>query len=268
MSDSYLIPSLVRSVKVLELLAQRKAALNLTEIADQTGFPKSTLYRILTTLQQQQCVVFNERDKTYRLGVKLWELGNAFLDQTDLYSAAVPHMKELANTCEESVFLGVLNEAHVIYVRRIESPKSVMAVRKLGQRAPAYCTATGRAMLALLPTEKRDRLLESQELKAYSANTVTGQRELRQRLDQVRMERVAVVDGEYNPELLCIASPVLNETGHPVASITVAMLSTQSHKERIQTVSKQVHQTAESLSRELGFLGDGVTSLAGTESTY
>ncbi len=253
-SARYSIPSLSRAIEVLELLARHKGGLSLAEITRKTDIPKSTLFRILATLQHQRCVAAHESNGKYRLGLKLWELGNAYLGQSDLDSAAVPYMKELAGACAESVFLGVLDEREVIYVRRIESPKSVMVVRKLGQRAPAYCTATGEAMLAFMPHDEVERIFDEHELRVYNPKTNTNRGELWRRLKQIRMQGVAVVDGEYNAKLLCVSAPILDESARPRASITVAMLSEKSNIERVQEVQGLVRQAAQGISSELGYL--------------
>lgn len=263
MASRYTVTSVDRAIDILHLLAKNSKGLRLSELTRKTDIPKSTLFRILTTLRDRQCVVLDEERGAYQLGVALWELGGAFLRQSSLYSAAESHMRALAEACGESVFLGVLDEGEVIYVRRMESSKSAVVVRKLGQRAPAYCTATGEAMLAFLPPQERERLLGKQTLKAFNDRTTTERDALRRRLEQIRAERVAVVDGEYNSQLLCISSPIFDETGRPAAALTAALLSAQASSERIETIRELVQQAAQKLSRERGYLeeahrGDGV----------
>lgn len=257
MDDRYTIPSLDRAFEVLEVLSEEREGLNLAALTRRTGIPKSTLYRILMTLRSRACVFFNDERKTYRLGLRLWELGSAYLDQSDLYTVAVRYMKELAEACKESIFLGVMHGGEVTYVRRMESPESVMAVQKLGQRAPAYCTATGRAMLAFMSEHEVERILDEQELEAFSPRTDTDPAHLRSALARVREEGVAVVDGEYNPQLLCVAAPVWDATHQAVAALTVAMLSAQSSDERVQTAAREVRHVAKRLSRDLGYMENG-----------
>ena len=252
--ERYIVPSLDRAVDVLEWLAREPDGLSLGALTQKTGIPKSTLFRILVTLQRRQCVVYDDDRSRYSLGLKLWELGSAFINQSDLYRTADAYMKQLAEACGESVFLGVLDEAEVIYVRRMESPRSVAVVRKLGQRVPAYCTATGEAMLAFLAPEQVDRLLAREPLQTFNAKTVTDYDALQERLARIRQERVAVVDGEYNAELLCIASPVLDDRNRPCAALTVAMLSSQANEARIEETCVRVRQAAHRLSRDLGYV--------------
>lgn len=256
MSTRYSVPAIDRAVDVLQCLARSRDGLRLSALVEATGIPKSTLFRIMSTLEARGCVVRDENEKTYQLGLKLWELGTAVLDQSELLEVAETHMKRLANTCGESIFLGMLDEGEVIYVRRVENPKSAVVVRKLGQRAPAYCTATGRAILAFLPPDESARILGEEDLVAHAPTTITDPSVLHQHLEEIRHTRVAVVDGEYNPTLLCVASPVLDANERPVASLTVALLSAHATDEQIETAKRRVHDTAQALSAECGYLGD------------
>lgn len=255
-SDRYTVTAIDRAVDVLERLARHQEGVRLAQLAKETGIPKSTLFRIMSTLQARRCVVRDEERKTYRLGLKLWELGNAFLDQSDLQDGAVNYMKQLAEACEESVFLGVLDQGEVVYVRRVESPKSAVVVRKLGQRAPVHCTATGMAMLAFRPDDEVERFLEEYELESFTPQTTTSREALRENVEQIRQARVAVVDGEYNPALLCVASPILDEVGRPIAAFTAALLSAQVDDDRVAMVKEQIRQAAQNLSKERGYLGE------------
>ena len=256
MASRYVVPSLDRAIAVLELLASSPEAVGLAEICRRTKIPKSTLFRIMTTLQRRDCVEFDEEANRFKLGVKLWELGDAYVRGLDLYSVSLPHMQTLAEDTGECVFLGVLDESEVIYIQRLESPKSVTVVRKLQQRAPAHCTATGEAILAYLPEAELHRILQNHELQAFNAKTVTDRHELERRLSQVREGGLAVVDGEYNAEVLCVSAPIFDNKRRPVASATVALVSAQvaGNQERLDEVGRKVRRAAQRISRDLGYV--------------
>ena len=253
---SYVIPSVDRAFEVLDRLAAEPNGLSLADLARRTGIPKSTVFRILTTLEQRHAVVWDDRSQTFRLGHRLWLLGHSFLERSDLYSAAAPVMQRLAEASRETVFLGKLDDGEVIYLHRIESPRSVAVVKKLGQRAPAHCTATGTAILAFLPAPDVDAVIAQHGLDAYNDATVTDPAVFRKRLTLARSRGYAVVNGEYNRELVCVSAPVFDHTGSPKASLTVAMLATQ-HPDaaRCEEVGRLVRAAGLDLSRELGYLG-------------
>ncbi|MFB6273042.1 MAG: IclR family transcriptional regulator [Salinibacter sp.] len=256
MSDKYTVTAVDRAFEVLESLSQSDEELSLVDLAQETDIPKSTLFRILSTLEDWKCVVRDEKQKTYQLGLRLMELGNAYRDQSDLLDVAEKHMEALARDCQESVFLGMLDGEEIVYVRQKASRKSAIFVQKLGKRAPVYCTATGLAMLAFRPEEEVARILDASDLEAHTANTTTDREVLERKLEQIRESGVAVVDGAYNPALLCVSAPVFEEEGTPVASVTVALLSARVGEERIEAMKDRVRSVARELSRERGHFED------------
>jgi len=252
-NERYVIPSLDRAVRVLDMLATHDRGLTLADMARASDIPKSTLFRILVTLRKHHCVTTDLDGRTFRLGSHLWELGNAFADQTDLFRVSKGYMEQLADQCGETVFLSKLEDGEVVYLRRMESPKSITVVKKLEHRVPAHCTATGVALMAWLPPEEVDAILDSHGMEAYNEATITDRHELKERLSEAREYEYAVVDGEYNSDLLCVAAPVLDHNRRPCAALTVAMLSSQTNGQgRIEEVAHTVRETAQRLSRELG----------------
>lgn len=262
MNERYVIPSLDRAISVLDLLSGEPRGLTLAEMGRLSAIPKSTLFRILVTLQNRHCVTWHEKERVYRLGSRLWELGNRFLDQSDLYPVASRHMEILAERCGETVFLGTLEDGEIIYLRRVESPKSITIVKNLGQRVPAHCTATGMAVLAFLPEAEVDAIWDEHGLQVYNEATVIDRATLKHRLAQIRRDGYAVVDGEYNRELLCISAPIFDHTHFPRASLTVAMLSSQSNAERVRRVARTIQEVVQEVSRSMGYIGrpEGIAS--------
>jgi DNA-binding IclR family transcriptional regulator len=254
MSDRYVIPSLARAFQVLDMLVEEPKGLTLAEMGRRSDIPKSTLFRILVTLQKHHAIAWNEEERNFRLGSRLWELGINYLDQSDLYHASSRYMKALAEQSRETIFMGTMEEGEVIYLRRMESPKSITVVKKLRQRVPAHCTATGVAMLAFLPESEVQHIIDEHGLPAFNDATLTDRDALMRRLQEVRDTGVAIVDGEYNQELLCVSAPVFDHTNRPRASLTIALISSQlNDRNRINTVAEQVRQVAQEFSREMGY---------------
>lgn len=252
MPERYRVPSIDRAFQVLSLLAQH-GSLSLTEMVKLSSIPKTSLYRILSTLESRRAVLSNGQGE-YRLGSIMLELSSHYLDGFEFHREAYEPMRDLASACGETVFLAHLEEGAVIYTRRVESPRSITAVRKLGNRAPAHCTATGVAMLAFAPRVEVDALLDAHGLEAFNEATVTDRDSFYKRLEQVRQSGIAVVDGEYEKELLCISAPVLDHHKRPKAAITVALLSqTKPSPERIAETAELVKQAGATLSRLSGY---------------
>lgn len=252
MSERYVIPSLDRAIQVLGILAEERRGLTLAELARVTDIPKSTLFRILVTLQKHHCVAAADGG-AFRLGSHLWKLGNSFADQSDLFRTSSAQMEALADECGETVFLSKLEDGEVVYLRRMESPKSVTVVKKLQSRVPVHCTATGIALMAWMSPEEVGAILDKHGMEAYNEATVTDRKVLEERLMEARRREYAVVDGEYNRELLCVAAPVLDHHQRPCAALTVAMLSSQvGDYEQVERVGAAVRAAARAVTREMG----------------
>ncbi len=249
----YLVPSVERAVQVLGMLGREPRGMVLADMARETGIPKSTLFRILVTLRKHHCVTLDPESQTYRLGSYLFELGNKFAEQSDLFRIATRYMQSLAAECGETVFLSKLEDGEVVYLRRMDSPKSVAVVRKLESRVPVHCTATGVALLAWLPRDEVEEILDRHGMEAYNEATLTDRDLFMRRLEEVMQRRYAVVDGEYNRKLLCVAAPVWDHHQRPCAALTVAILSSQVQGQgRVARVGEAVRRAAQSMSRELG----------------
>lgn len=253
----YNVPAVDRATEVLEILATSREGLSLSELTTRTGVPKSSLFRILLTLEEREYVMRDYESRRFSLGLKLWELSNAKLEKIDLVSVASKHMKWLAHETRESVFLAILDRGEVIYLQRMESPATVKAVTKLGWRAPVHCTATGQVLLAFLPQNDIDAILNTEPLHSYNKNTITNLSQLRKKLERIRATGYAAANGEYNADLLCISAPIRDATRNVVAALTVAMLAHITEKDKkVARVAQLLKKACDSISRELGCSAD------------
>ncbi len=132
----------------------------MTQIADQIGIHKSTVHRLLATLERKRFVQRDPGTGAYQLGVRLLQMAYLTLEHNDLRRLAIPFMRRLCDQCQENVDLSVLDDADVVYLNVIEGPQRVKLAAATGQRLPAFATASGRAILAYLPDETVQRILE------------------------------------------------------------------------------------------------------------
>ena len=254
MDERYLIPSIDRAFQVLDLLVQEPDGETLAELGRRTRIPKSTLFRILTTLQIHHCVQWSDQDHRFRLGHHLWFLGRGFVEQCQPYRVAESHMKRLSDATGETVFMAQLEGSIMVYLRRVDGRNAVAMMRNLGQYTPVYCTASGRAILAYLPTEEVDAVLDAQDLLQHTEKTIADRAQLMTRLEEVRRQGYALVDAEYNRDLLCISAPVFDHEDRPCAALTLAMLSSRSSDTAmVEEYAALVREHAMTFSRELGF---------------
>lgn len=254
MTDRYIIPSLDRAVRVLELVSRAPDGLSLADLARVTDVPKSTLFRILTTLQHHHLVQWNDAKQRFQLGYYLWELGSGYVERCEPHHLAERHMKAISDATGETVFLAKLETNMVVYLRRVDGTKPLALMRNLSQSTPVYCTASGRALAAFLPENEIDEVLEGQNIIQHTDSTVTDTSILKELLGQVRDKGYAMVDGEYNKDLLYISAPVFDHARRPQAAITIVTLSSQQQDPDL--MEKYISLTlegAEACSRELGY---------------
>jgi DNA-binding IclR family transcriptional regulator len=253
MANNYIVPAIDRAVAVLDFLASSKQSLSLHDLSTQTGIPKSTLFRILFTLEKHRFIEQDHERKKFNLGFKLWELGNSKIENTEIAIVAIKHMKYLAEEVCENVFLGVLDSQDIIYIQRIECSSKVKAITKLGRRAPAFCTATGQAIIAFLNEQEITEYINKIEFKQFNDKTITSKEKLVKKLKQIRENGYAIADGEYNSELLCVSVPIRDHSKNVIASITVDMLSTKRNFHRVKDIVNILKNTGEAISAELGY---------------
>jgi IclR family KDG regulon transcriptional repressor len=253
-AGKYTVPAVDRALTVLETLASSRRGISLAELSNQTGIPKSSLFRILFTLEQKQYVEQDHEKKKFDLGLKLFELGHAKIEQIDLSSIATKYLQRVAHEVQESVYLGILDRGEVYLIQRVDSPTVWRMVTRLGHHSPAHCTAIGQVLLADLPEDELKSFLKENSLQKFTEYTIVSVTKLRKRLAEVRKQGYAVVDREYHPELLTIAAPVRNHTDKAVASLMVALpTSKATNTERTSELITRIRKVSLELSRELGY---------------
>ncbi|EQD37767.1 transcriptional regulator, IclR family, partial [mine drainage metagenome] len=146
------VKSAERVVILLDALAHSPPGLSFSDLLISTDIPKSSLHGLLKTLLRRRIVAFDERSKTYMIGTKLWELAMAYTRQLQIVPLAWPDIEELSQKVGETVQMGVLDGADIVYIAKAESRHPLQMVSHVGSRLPAYATAIGKALLAGLST--------------------------------------------------------------------------------------------------------------------
>jgi DNA-binding IclR family transcriptional regulator len=216
------IRAVLRAVRVLKALARHPRGVTITELARELHMPKSSVYRLLATLRQADWVTQMSRSERYGLGLGLLEMTADALEAVSLRELAREHLEELWETTGESVHLGVLHDDHVVYVMKYESRHSIRMYSQVGKRAPLYCTALGKAILAWLPEEEREALLARVQRVRYTANTLVDERALSEALAETRRRGYAVDDAEHEDFVRCVAAPILGPRDTPVGAVSIS----------------------------------------------
>lgn len=229
---NYTVPALHRAIRVLEILSSAPQGLSLAQLSKETKVPKSTMFRILFTLHENAVVIEDPERKTFTLGMKLLDWGNAALAKVDLKNIAHSHLVKLAQETRESFYLAILDHDDVILIDHVDTPEVWKMVTRLGHRSPVHCTATGLVLIADLNQQELDNVLARRGLQKYTSKTVTSKLKLKKRLEDVRAQGYAIVDGEYKPDLFAIAVPIQDHTGKVTASLMTAIPSGRATRDK------------------------------------
>jgi DNA-binding IclR family transcriptional regulator len=254
-SDRYVVPSVQRAVEVLEILANSGKDASLSELTAITKLPKSSLFRILVTLEAQKMVSLDRERKKFSLGTRLLQFGSAKLRTVDLKETASAVLQQLAQEHGESVYLGVLDRGQVVFLQHVESQNEWKSLMRLGSASPIHCTAIGQVLLSDLPDDQIGKTFSERGLKRYTKKTITSESGLLKRVVQIRSDGFAISDGEYRRDLCTIAAPIRGFGGDVVAALMIALPSESASKKlSIVKLAHSVQRAGLDISRQLGYM--------------
>lgn len=242
--------TLLKGLSVLEALAARGQPRGVTELADELGLVKSNIHRLLQTLAHRGYVRKDEASGRYECTLKMWELGASVVEQLDVRPAARPGMEALAERTLETVHLSVLDGTEILYIDKIDSPQPVRAYSRVGGRAPSYCVATGKALLAHASETVLAKV--TAELEKHTTRTITEPKALRKELQRVREAGFAINRGEWREGVCGLAAPILDPHQRAVAAIGISGPLERLNLNRLRAFAPLVLRTARSISRALG----------------
>ncbi len=247
------VHSVERALSILEALGQKTQGYGCTELGQLLGLHKSTVHRLISTLQAYG---FAEKDPVtdrYRLGNRIIYLGMEALNSLDFRKVALPYMVELVEISRETVQLAILDNGEVLFVERDHSPEAITV--NLGLRGPVHCTAEGKALLAHLPVENAISILKNVDMRQFTINTITDPNHMIHHLEKVRSQGFAINAEELVEGVRAMAAPVYNHTGKVIAALSITGPSTRLSLERIYRLVTVLKETCTSISNQMGYRG-------------
>ena len=214
--------SLSRGLDILALLSETQSGLALHEIARALELPKSSAFNLVHTLLDKGFVRCDAGSARYTLSMRSFELGAAALKGTSPEDALRQHMREIAQSCGETVHCGVLDGRDVVYIDKIESTHSIRMTSRVGARMPLYCTAMGRALLACMEQSAVLALLKGQVFEALTPHTIPSRTALMTELERVRAQGYATEREETNENVCCVGVAIRGREGPPRYAISIS----------------------------------------------
>jgi DNA-binding IclR family transcriptional regulator len=251
--DKNRIQSYRRMMDVLQCFSTAARRLSLAQISTATGLPRATVHRILGALKEIGFVEQDAKGGGYMLGIGLYELGSLSLANMDLHREAQPFVDQLARQCSASVHLGVFNGHAVVLIERGEADEPRKRLSARLETAPIHCTGIGKAVGAFLPEEVVGRVA-AEGLQGYTPHTITAWAALQREYAKIRKRGHAFDNEELQLFVRCVAAPIRNASGRVFAGISISGPADRMTSELQQQLAPIVVDTAEAISRHLGYL--------------
>ena len=246
-------PAAVQVLAVLRFLAGQRGPVAATVIARELRLPRSSVYQHLRALQHEGLVVHLPEERRYALGLAAFELSSGYLRQEPLARAGARLLAALVDRIGESAHLAVLHGRDVIYLIEERAPHRPGLVTDVGVRLPAHLTASGRAMLALLPrAQVRALFPDAASLTDRSDRGPHTPAQLRAVLDEVRRRGHGYEDGEVTEGIASVAAAFADRTGWPQAAVTVSFRSESYAPEERAGIAQHARGVADELARRMG----------------
>ena len=221
MEEEYKVKSLAKAMRVLECFTVQEPELGISDIARKLSLQKSTVHNILSTFEKMGYVAKNVQTEKYSLGLKMLSFGYVINSHMDLRRIFMPYMHQIAAEVNEVCYLGIPYGSVVLYLEAAYPQYSSSARSISGETAPMYCTGLGKVMLAYMPENEREAILQQPRSK-YTDYTITDLNVLRDNLEEVRANGFSTDNMEHEYGIRCVAVPVFGADGRLVASVSVS----------------------------------------------
>lgn len=249
MSES--VRALQRGLEVMRSLRHGRD-LTMADVARATDLSRATARRLLQTLEELGYVT--RHDGRYSLTPRVLDLGHAYISSLGLVDTAMPFLEQLTEEMNESVSIGVLDGAEVVYIARVPAKRIMTVSIGIGTRFPAYQASLGRALLADLSDDEIAEIWEQSDRSRTTEHTVTSLDELLQRIKEVRATGVAIVDQEVEIGLRSIAMPLHDASSRVIASVNVSTHTSRSTMEDLQQrFAPALQRTVQDINRAIGY---------------
>jgi DNA-binding IclR family transcriptional regulator len=214
---------------------------------------KTTVHRLLTTLESKRFITRDKATGLYRLGFLFIEMASIVLQDVELHRWAHPYLQRLSAEFGETVDLSVLDGSHVIYLEVIESPQRVKLAAAVGQRLPAYLTASGKALLAYLPDEQVRKII-SDNMSESAQGEPPSLPDMVAELQATAERGYAISEQEYEEAINAVAAPIFDAERHPIASIAIVGPSYRLTKDRLPVLGDALRKMTQMISNEVGLV--------------
>ncbi|KAF0845135.1 IclR family transcriptional regulator [Nocardia caishijiensis] len=234
------------------LIALGEASQSLDELAGRLGVHKSTVLRLLQTMQAERFVVRDAAHR-YSLGSRMFELASHALENRDVRTVARPHLSALGTTTGQTVHLAAYESGDAVYIDKVDAEQSVRMYSRIGRPAPLHCTAVGKVLVAALPRTEWRTVAARLDYHPFTPRTLRTPERYLAELERVAAQGFAEDHEEHESFVNCIGVPVRDGIGEVVAAVSVSVPDVLLDHDQVLALLPQVRACADAISTELGW---------------
>jgi DNA-binding IclR family transcriptional regulator len=247
------IQSLERAFAILEDIARRRDGISLAELSKNVGLHNSTAFHLLKTMVQLGYIHQAKDTKRYRVGSRVFALASGALDENEMLALATPVLEQLTGETGVSAHFAIRSGTDIVVIARTAGGGMLQLSDRAGAMRPAHATALGKVLLAAVPAEQLDRMLQQMELRRYTAKTIVEQDALRRQIEASRETGIAYDDGEFDDDVRCVAVAVHDFAGRVAGAIGISGPIWRLSLPSLQDKAAQVRAAAAQFSQRLGY---------------
>ncbi|MET3182026.1 UNVERIFIED_ORG: DNA-binding IclR family transcriptional regulator [Variovorax guangxiensis] len=252
-ADRYNVPALERGLRVLCEFSRESRTLSAPELARRFDLPRSTVFRLLTTLENMGFLERAEGGRDYRLGLAVLRLGFEYLASLELTQLGTPLLNRLCDELRTPCNLVVRDGRSIVYVAKVAPPTPFASSVTVGTRLPAHATVLGRILLEDLTLPQLRALYPEEKLETFSPSTPKTVNELFDMVQADRQRGYVLGEGFFESNISSIAAPVRDHGGHIVAALGATVTASHIEESRIDEMVQRVRVTADEISGLLNY---------------
>lgn len=240
-----------RSLSLLAIVAGSDGA-TLTSLSEQTGMAPSTVHRLLTSLARHDMITHDGDTGNWTIGVKAFEIGNAFLRFRKLGTISRPFLKGLMEDSGETANIGIEDDGDVVFISQVESHAPMRAFFRPGRRGPIHASGIGKAIIATWSDTEIAKTLNSKTLTRFTGHTLDTLPALIADIREIRYRGWSIDDEEHTLGMRCIAAPIFNEYGEAIGGISISGPTVRIDDAKLAGFGPIVRRAADELTRAIG----------------
>ena len=251
MAASYNIPVLEKTFAVIKCISENDEGITLSDIVKKLGAPKSTVFKILYTLEKE--LIVEKKNDKYFLGSMLIHYGLHTLSRRDLKAVAHPFLVSLMQETGETAHLAIPVGMQTMILDVVLTAHPIRFSSPVGSLFPMYCTSHGKLFLAFNNHFALEEYTASVPLLKRTENTITSPDTLRNEIELIRNHGYSMDEGEFIDDIRCCAAPVRDNKGRCIGAVGITATTITFTREKIKGICKEIKKTAIKISNEMGY---------------